>query len=128
MTFLKLFSLILITIFSGTTFVLFILWTDPERLSSFSFFLFYVSLLLFNFGFFSLFGIIIKRFLFKIFINKIVFIKTLRQGLLVGVFITLSLFLESINYFKLQTAIFLVIILGILEGVFNYYEGKNRKS
>lgn len=118
-------TLFFITIFSGTTFILFITWTDPTRLSKFSFFIFYISLLLLGLGSLSILFLFIRRFLFKIYLSRSVFINTVRQGFLLSLFITLSLFLESINKFSLITGLILLIILIAFETLINYYGGQN---
>ncbi|TSC84831.1 MAG: Uncharacterized protein G01um101413_215 [Parcubacteria group bacterium Gr01-1014_13] len=92
--------------------------TDPAEAGFFGFLFFYCSLFLALAGTFSVIGFLIKKIILKN--DQIVFhhVKsTVRQGMLVAVFIIVGLILLQIKLLTWWNGILLILLFAVVEGI-----------
>lgn len=99
------------TLLSGFSLASVIIFTDPEQASAVVFLFLYLSAFLFSFGFFTLLGLLLRRYLAPtMFVLN--FYTSLRQALLVALLITLSLVLlgQHLLFWWVELSLVLLLI------------------
>jgi len=103
--------LILSVLLSGFSLASILNFTDPYAASFWIFLFFYISIFLLTFSFFSLTAFVIKRSLWPaMYVND--FSHSLRQGLILAIFLTLAIALQlnGILFWWLEISLLLLLI------------------
>lgn len=91
---------------------------DPSRTGTLGFLMFYGTLAMAMFGSLAVIGLVIRLWRTPQELSSRLTIRSFRQGILLTVLFTSSLFLFSQNWFRWWTMVLLVIIVGLVELLF----------
>lgn len=108
-------GMVFITLISLGSFVVILFNIDPHTADFFSLALFYFSLFIFGMGFFTLFGIWLRKLLSKKELGFAQVVKSFRQGTLLAVILIGAFILQSFRILNWGTGLLIVILVMGLE-------------